>query len=55
MVRLLGPVPVPEPRFFSKTVRGNKEFYCGRAELTKVTGTGVEVVPSLPKCRVRGM
>ena len=41
MVRLLiAPVPVPDPRFFSKAVRGTRVFYCGRAELTKVSGAG---------------
>ena len=28
-------------------------FFGGPAELTGVSGTGVEVVPNLPKCRVR--
>ena len=38
IVRLLVPVPVPDPRFFSKAVRGARVFYHG--------------VPNLPSCQV---
>ena len=47
------PVPVPDLLYFNKVVRGTRVFSRGRIELTKVPDTGVEVVPSLPKCRVR--
>ena len=50
MVRLL--VPVPDPGYFNKAVLGTRVFSRGRTELTKVSGTGVEVVLSLLKCRV---
>ena len=53
MVRLLVPEPIPDSGYFNRAVPGTKVFYCGRTELTKVSGTSVEVVPSLPKCRVR--
>ena len=53
MVRLFVPVPVPDPGYFNKAVPGTRVFYRGCTELTKVLGTSVEVVPSLPKCRVR--
>ena len=53
MVRLLVPVPVPNLGYFNRAVRGTRVFYRWRTERTKVSGTGMEVVPSLPKCRVR--
>ena len=53
MVRLLVPVPVPDPEYFNKIVPGTSTLSRGRADFTKVSGTGGEVVPSLPKCRVR--
>ena len=55
MVRLLVPVPVPvpDPVYFNKVLTGTRVFYRGRTEFTKVSGTGGEVFPSLPKCRVR--
>ena len=53
MIRLLIPAPVPHPRYFNKAVPGTRVFFRGRTELTKVSGTGGEVVPSLPKCRIR--
>ena len=53
MVRLLVPVPVPDPGYFNKAVPVTRIFFRGRTEPTKVSGTGVEVVPSLPKYRVR--
>ena len=53
MVRLLLPVPVSDPRCSNKAVPGTRVFSRGRTELSKVSSTGGEVVPSLPKCRVR--
>ena len=53
MVRLLVPVRVPDPGYIDKAVPGTRVSYRGRTKLTKVSGTGVEVVPSLPKYRVR--
>ena len=47
------PVPVPDRLYFNKVVPGTRVFSRGRIELTKVPDTGVEVLPSLPKCRVR--
>ena len=53
IVRLLVPVPVPDPLYFNKAVPGTRLFCRGCTELTKVSGTGMDVVPNLPKCRVR--
>ena len=54
-VRLLVPVPVPlpDPGYLNKAVPGTRVFSRGRADFTKVSGTGSEVVSSLPKSRVR--
>ena len=51
------------PRYFSPSagglnekqnkgcfLQGNGEFVGGRTELTELPGTGVEVLPNLPKC-----
>ena len=53
MVRLLVPVPVPDLRCFNREVPGTRVFSSGSTELTKVSGTGMDVVPNSPKCRVR--
>ena len=53
MVRLVVPVPVPDPGYFNKVVLGISFFSRGRTELIKALGTGVNDVPSLPKDRVR--
>ena len=53
MVRLLVPVPVPDLEYFNRAVPDTRIFSSGSTELTKVSGKGMEVVPSLPKCRVR--
>ena len=66
MVRLLVPVPVPDLGCFNRAVPDTEVFSSGRTELTKVSGTGmdavtkyqsvgygIDVVPSLPKGRVR--
>ena len=45
--------PYPYPRYFNKAVPGSRVFCRGRTRLTKVSGTGVDVLPKLPKCRVR--
>ena len=47
MIRLLVPITVRDPRYFTKAVPGDEVFLRGRTELTKVSGTGGEVVPSL--------
>ena len=52
-VRLLVPVLVPDPGYFNKHVPGTRVFSHGRADFTKMLGTGGGVVPSLLKCRVR--
>ena len=49
---MLVPVPIPDPLHFNKAVPGIRVFCCGRTELTKVSGTGMGVVPNLPKGRV---
>ena len=53
MVWMLVPVPVPDPLYFNKAVSAIRIFCRGRTELTKVSGTGMDVVPNLPKNRVR--
>ena len=53
MVRLIVPVSVPDPEYFNKDGPGIRISSRERTLLTKVTGTGGEVVPILPKCRVR--
>ena len=53
MVWLLVTVPVPDLGYFNRAVPGTRIFSSGSTELTKVSGTGIDVVPSLPKCRVR--
>ena len=53
MVRLLVPVPVLDLGYFKRAVPGTRVFSSGSTELTKVSGTGMDVVPNLPKCRVR--
>ena len=53
VVWMLVPVPIPDTLYFNKTVPGTRVFCCGRTELTKVSGTGMDVVPNLPKSRVR--
>ena len=55
MVRLLVPVPVPDLMYFNRAVPSTRVFSSESTELTKVSGTGMDVVPSLPKCRVRVM
>ena len=50
---MLVPVPIPDPLYFNKAVPGTRVFCRGRTELTKVSGTGMDVVPNLPKGRVR--
>ena len=51
--RLLVPVPVPDPFYFNKAVSDTRLFCRRRTELTKVSGTGMDVVPNLPRGRVR--
>ena len=59
VVWMLVPVPIPDPLYFNKAVPGTRVFRCtrvfccGRTELTKVSGTGMDVVPYLPKSHVR--
>ena len=53
MVRLLVPVPGPDLMYFNRAVPGTRVFFSGSTELTKVSGTGMDVVPNLPKGRVR--
>ena len=53
MVGLLVPVPVPDLGYFNRVVPGTRVFSSGSTELTKVSGTGIEGVPNLPKCQVR--
>ena len=53
MVRLLVPVPVPDLGYFNRAVPGTRVFSRGSIELTKVSGTDMNVEPNLPKCRVR--
>ena len=53
MVRLLIPVPVPDLMYFNGAVPGTRVFSSGSTELTKVSGTGMDVVPNLPKGQVR--
>ena len=53
MVRLLVPVPVPDLGYFNRAVPGTGIFSSGSTQLTKVSGTGMDVVPNLPECRVR--
>ena len=50
---MLVPVPIPDPMYFNKAVPGTRVFRRGRTEHTKVSGTGMDVVPNLPKGRVR--
>ena len=52
--RLLVSVPVPNLGYLSRAVPGTRLFSSGSTEVTKISGTGTtDVVPSLPKCRVR--
>ena len=53
MVRRLVSVPVPDPLYFNKAVPGTRVFCSGRTGLTKVSDTGMNVVPNLPEGRVR--
>ena len=66
MVRLLVPVSVPDPGILPGPYPVPGHFPAGapnlssveygygcRTELTKVSGTGMYVVPNLPKCRAR--
>ena len=53
MVRLLVLVPVPDLGYFNRAVPGTRVFSSGSSKLTTLSGTGMDVVPNLPKCRVR--
>ena len=53
MVRLLVLVPVPALGYFNRAVPGTRVFSSGSSKLTTLSGTGMDVVPNLPKCRVR--
>ena len=46
MVRLLVPVPVPDLMYFNRAVPGTRVFSSGSTEHTKVSGTGMDVVPN---------
>ena len=52
MIRLLVPVHVPNLGYFNRAVPGTGVFCSGSTEVNKVSGTGMEVVPSLTKCRI---
>ena len=52
-VWMLVPISVSDPLYFKNAVLGTRVFSRGRTELTKVSGTGTDVVPNLSKCRVR--
>ena len=45
--------PYPYSLYFNKAVSGTRVFCRERTELTKLSGMGLDVVPNLPKCRVR--
>ena len=45
--------PYPYPGYFNKATPGTRVFCRERTKLTKVLGTGMDVVPNLPKCEVR--
>ena len=49
MIRLLVSVPVPRPRVFQQGRTRHQGISSGCTELTKVSGTGLDVVPNLPR------